>query len=295
MGYMRPSADTVARIAAGQYGRITIGQLTVAGVDQDRVKRWVGDGRLRREHVGVYTLGHPDRSARGVYMSAVLAAGGGAVLSHRAAAYLLTLLRGAPPPPEVSVPTTAGRTRPGVVIHRVKSLPSLDVSTFDGIPIITVPRTLLDLAPSTAPEQLARLGHEAWIHHRTTPELIEACVARNPRKPGAAKLRRALSADVTLSELETRFLKLLRAHGLATPRTNIDHHGDKVDCHWPRHGLTIELLSYRWHASRHAFEADVARRRRSNHVAYTYGDVFERGYGTAAEVGALLAACQLSA
>jgi hypothetical protein len=47
-------------------------------------------------------------------------------------------------------------------------------------------------------------------------------------------------------------------------------------------------LGYRFHASRHAFEADVARRRRSNHVAYTYGDVFERGARTAAEIAALL-------
>ncbi|MEA2138566.1 MAG: hypothetical protein QOG56_1716, partial [Solirubrobacteraceae bacterium] len=75
---------------------------------------------------------------------------------------------------------------------------------------------------------------------------------------------------------------------LPLPRTNVDRHGDKVDCHWLGHGLTIELLSYRFHASRAAFEQDVARRRRWNHLAYTYGDVFERPQRTAAEVAALL-------
>jgi len=93
---------------------------------------------------------------------------------------------------------------------------------------------------------------------------------------------------VTLSELERGFLKLLRAHGLPRPRTNIDHLGDKVDCHWPQLGLTLELLSYRFHASRAAFEQDVARRRRSNHVAYTYGDVFERAGQTIADLRARL-------
>jgi hypothetical protein len=44
--------------------------------------------------------------------------------------------------------------------------------------------------------------------------------------------------------------------------------------------LTVELVSYRFHASRRAFEQDVARRRRS----FTYGDVFERGTSTAAEL-----------
>jgi hypothetical protein len=71
---------------------------------------------------------------------------------------------------------------------------------------------------------------------------------------------------------------------LPAPRTNVSQRGDKVDCHWPELGLTVELLSYRFHASRRAFEADVARRRRSNHVAFTWGDVFERGGRTIAEL-----------
>lgn len=57
-----------------------------------------------------------------------------------------------------------------------------------------------------------------------------------------------------------------------------------MDCHWPAVGLTIELMSFRYHGSRAAFERDVARRRRSNHVAYCYGDVFERGAATCADV-----------
>jgi hypothetical protein len=118
------------------------------------------------------------------------------------------------------------------------------------------------------------------VQHETTPAMVTACIARNPHKPGATKLRSALEADVTLSDLESGFVDLLRAHDLPLPRTNIDHRGDKVDCHWPQHDLTIELLSYRFHASRAAFEQDVARRRRSNHVAYTYGDVFERDGAT---------------
>jgi hypothetical protein len=88
--------------------------------------------------------------------------------------------------------------------------------------------------------------------------------------------------------LEDAFVAMLASHGLPVPRTNIDHRGDKVDCHWPAVGLTIELLSYRFHGSRRAFEADVARRRRSNHLAYTYGDVVERPTRTVAELAALL-------
>lgn len=209
---------------------------------------------------------------------------GRAALSHVAAAHLLRLAPGTPPPPEVTVPTLACRWRPGVKIHRVKVLPAADARIIDGIPMTPVPRILLDLAPRTGPGELARLCHEAWVRHRVARWMIEACITRNPGKPGAARLRRALGSDVTLSMLERGFLKLLRAHGLPLPRTNIDVHGDKVDCHWPHRDLTVELLSFRYHATRHAFENDVARRRRSGHIAYTYGDVYERGEATIADL-----------
>lgn len=223
-------------------------------------------------------------------MAAVLACGEDAAVSHLSAGHLLELLRGRPPArPEVTVPTTAGRARPGITVHRVRALTAADVTRWHGIPVTTPARTLLDLAPRLAPAALARIGHEAWVHHRMTPEHVEGCIARNPHKKGAAKLRRALTADVTLSALEDRFLGLLRRHGLPLPRTNVDRAGDKVDCHWRDRDLTVELLSYRFHGSRRAFETDIARRRRSAHLAFSYGDVFERASATAAEMRVALA------
>jgi hypothetical protein len=284
---MRYPADNVARIAAQQHGRVTFAQLRAAGVDEHRIRRWVADGRLHREHVGVFAAGHPGRSVLGAYMSAVLAAGDGAVLSHRAAAHLLRLLPGAAPPPAVTIPTLNGRARPGVVIHRVRALHQLDTSELHAIPITTVPRVLLDLAIALTQQELTRACHEAWIRHRTTPQQIDACIARNPAKPGAPAIRRALATDVTLSILEDAFLELLRHHHLPRPRTNIDHAGDKVDCHWPDLGLTVELVSWRFHGTRRAFEQDVARRRRSHHTAFSYGDVTERPQQTIAELEAL--------
>jgi hypothetical protein len=54
-----------------------------------------------------------------------------------------------------------------------------------------------------------------------------------------------------------------------------------VDCRWPAQRLTVELDSYRYHSSRHAWEQD-RRREREAHARgddfrrYTYGDVMER-------------------
>lgn len=282
---MRSIFDTAGGIAAAQYGRVTRAQLLAAGVDTHRIARWLRDGRLRRVHQGVYAVGHEAPSLRADYMAAVLACGTRSFLSHRPAGYVLRVFVSTrPPAAEVTVRTGGGRRRPGITIHRVRELDPRDTWTFQAIPITSVARTLLDLAPLLAAQELARACHEAWVHHHTTPAQVLACMSRNPRAPGSERLRIALGGDVTLSVLEDGFVALLRRHRLPLPRTNVDVAGDKVDCHWPAIGLTVELLSYRFHGSRMAFEADVARRRRSNHLAFTYGDVFERGRRTAAEL-----------
>lgn len=278
----------VARVAARQHGRISHAQLLDVGVDRDRIKRWRADGRLRRVYRGVYAVGHAAPSPHGDLMAAVLAGGGGAVVSHGSAAHALGLVRFRPRLPEISVPGPGGRRQRRVVVHRGQVLKPGDTTKLERIPMTSVPRVLLDLAPALTPSELCRAAHEGWIRHGTTPAGVKACIARNPTKKGAPKLLRAIGSDVTLSDLEDGFLELLAQHDLPRPRTNIDRGGDKVDCHWAHLGLTIELLSFRFHGTRRAFEDDVARRRRSRHLAYTWGDVFERGAQTAVELALLL-------
>jgi hypothetical protein len=141
------------------------------------------------------------------------------------------------------------------------------------------------LPPEAAPRPPA--ASRDRHRHRATPPpgaVIHRVRALHPRDSCVAPY----GADVTLSKLEDAFVHLVGAHGLPFPRTNIDVCGDKVDCHWPGLGLTIELLSYGFHASRESFENDITRRRRSNHVAFSYGDVVDRGRTTAVELRELL-------
>ena len=281
--------ETVAKIAGRQHGRISHAQLLKAGVDRPRLKRWRGDGRLRTVYREVYAVGHTATSALADLMAAVLACGQDARASHGSVLHVRGVIRERPPKPEVSVPTPGGRRQKRILVHRGVSLPPRDTMIFEGIPMTTLPRALLDVAPSMEPSALCRACHEAWVRYRVTPAQIEACIARNPTKKGIAKLRRAYGADATLSELEQGFVRLLGRHGLPRPRTNIDLKGDKVDCHWPQHGLTVELHSYCFHATRGGFENDNTRRRRSRHLPFSWGDVFERGAQTVAELRELLA------
>jgi hypothetical protein len=225
-------------------------------------------------------VGHWAPSTEARYLAAVLACGDGAVLSGPAAASLFGLIKGAAPMPEVTL--TADRRVAGIVTRRVRHLDRRDVSVARAIPITTVPRTLVDLAASLALDPLARACHEAEVRHRVTPMAIEGSLARRPNVPGAGVLREILGGrvHVTLSKLERAFLAVLRTARLPLPQTNRFVDCRYVDCRWPEYRLTVELDSYSYHHTRHAWEQDrrrerEARARGDEFRRYTYGDVTE--------------------
>jgi very-short-patch-repair endonuclease len=282
----------MAEMAATSHGVVTRAQLLSAGISAGDISRRLRTGALLREHWGVYRVGHRAPSLEARYLAAVLACGEGALLSGRAAAHLLGALFGPPPPPEVTASTE--RRVAGVVVRRQRREPG-DGIVWRGIPVTSLPRTLVDLAGVLSTDDLARACHEAGIRHRTTPADVEAVLARRPTSPGAAKLRWILRGDVkvTLSKLEARFLARLRDEGLVLPQTNRMAGGRRVDCRWPAQRLTVELDGYRYHHSRRAWEQDrhrerEARARGDEFRRYTYGDVVERPGLMLAELRKLL-------
>jgi hypothetical protein len=238
----------------------------------------VQKGLLIVVHRGVYRVGHRAPSTEATYMAAVLACGDGAVLSGRAGAHLQGLIKRRPPPPEVTAPTE--RRVAGVRTRRSR-LDRRDVTTYRGIPVTSVPRTLLDLAAVLDPDALSRACHEAGVRYRTTPGQVKAAFARAPRARGAARLRWVMEgAPVSLSKLEKRFLDVLRRAGLPLPQTNRPAGGYRVDCRWPEYRLTVELDSYRFHNSRHSWRQDRIRKREARvrgdeFFSYDWDDVEE--------------------
>jgi predicted transcriptional regulator of viral defense system len=280
----------LAEMAGRSHGVVTRVQVLRAGITAEEIRQRMQNGSLQREHPGVYRVGHRARSVEARYLAAVWACGEGAVLSGRAAAHLWGLIKGPAPAPAVTAP--AKRRVHGVVTHRARHI---ERTTHRGIPITTVPRTLVDLASHLSLDALARACHEAGVLHNTTPRQVEAVLAKRPTTKGATKLRAVLRGDmpVTLSELERRFQKRLKEAGLPLPETNRPAHGRRVDCRWPDRRLTVELDSYRYHHSRHAWEQDrrrerEARARGDEFRRYTYGDVVESPRLMLAELRVLL-------
>ena len=289
---VRTAAEALAGIATEAHGVATRMELLRAGVTRNEIEHRLRTGSLIREHRGVYRVGHRAPSIEARYLAAVKACGDGAVLSGRAAAYVLGLVRGPAPPAEVTAPTE--RRVKGVGTRRSRLDPE-DRMTWRNIPITTVARTLVDLAAALPLSALARACHEAGVRYGTTPRQVEGSLKQRPNARGAANLRQVLRGDihVTLSRLERRFLALLRKEGLPLPETNRPAGSYRVDCRWPDRKLTVELDSYRYHASRHAWEQDrrrerEARARGDEFRRYTWGDVFEHPRLMLAELRSLL-------
>ncbi len=267
---------TVASVAARQYGLITWQQLIAVGLDAAAIRRRVQGGLLFRVYPGVYRVGHWAPSIESHYLAAVLAAGDGAALAGPPAARLWDLVRGEPPPEIVS----RRRIRiKGITAHEVHNL---HATKRHDISVTTLAATLVALAESFSEEALARAVHEATIKYRAQPQDVEAVLDETPNAKGAQTLRRVLRGEtkLVLSRLEKRFLRLMRENNLVLPQTNKPAGGRYVDCRWPEHKLTVELDSYRYHATRHAWEQDrkrerQARARGDDFRRYTSDDVFD--------------------
>jgi very-short-patch-repair endonuclease len=163
------------------------------------------------------------------------------------------------------------------------------------IPVTTVPRTIVDLAAVLDPPDLARAFHEAVVKYRTKPDVVEGVLARRHNWPGARELRRVLRGDepVSLSRLESAFIAAVRRARLPLPETNRPAGRHRVDCRWPEHRLTVELDSYRYHGTRHAWEQDhererEARARGDEFRRYTWTDVSEKTAAMIADLRAVL-------
>jgi very-short-patch-repair endonuclease len=251
----------IARVAARQHGVVTVAQLRACGLGPGAIKRRVAAQRLQPLWRGVYSFGHRELTREGRLIAAVLACGPGARLSHKSAAQQWELLNTAQAHIDLTVATRGGRPkRRGIRLHCTRCLDPADVTELNGIPITTVARTLVDLE-AVVPERLVeRAFEQAQIRRLISFDALVATLDRaNGRR--TRTLRRLLAAEqrsstVTRSELEERFLALVRAASLPDPEVNARLHGYEVDFLWREQRRVIEVDGHAFHSTRQASTRD---------------------------------------
>jgi very-short-patch-repair endonuclease len=248
----------IAEVAGRQHGVISRDQLLELGLGKDSVDRRLSAGRLIPIHRGIYAVGHRNRSWESIWMAAVLAGGEGALLARRTASAAWGIRR-SEGRPEVAIPRQR-RARRGIVFHRSR-VPADERTTHNGIPITTVPRTILDMATVLDVRGIERAINEAEIKRLWDELSLHDLLHRYRGRPGTGNLRAALrkrseGATATKSDLEELFIAFADTARLPRPETNVHIEGIEVDCAWRKQRVIVEVDSWEIHRTRAAFERD---------------------------------------
>jgi very-short-patch-repair endonuclease len=278
-GFLRSRGDDrwLAELAGGQYGVVERGQLLGLGLTEEAIEGRLHAGRLHRLHAGVYAVGHRKTSREGRWLAAVLASGPKAALSHWSAAALWTIRPNSRSIVDVTTPRKS-RSWGGIRRHH-KALLADEVTVEEGIPVTTVPRTILDLAATEPVDVVGNLLRESEYRRLHDRLSLWDLVERYPGRRGVGKVRAALErlkeepSGRRRSRLEERFGLFLRRHRLPRPRFNdwilLGGKRYQVDCHWRGTGQIVELDGWEGHGTRTAFREDRARDRALKVAGYS--------------------------
>lgn len=258
-------------LATRQHGVVSTPQLVQLGYSPSSAAKAAQVKRLHRLHHGVYAVGHRRLTWHGRCWAAVLGAEANemdgvvwpAVASHGSAAHLWGLYRYAPETIDVTAPIRRRARRP-FRVHFSSILAAEDREEREGVPVTSVPRTLLDLAIRARPDRLDRLLERAEERELLDLVAVESVLARAGGHRGRGRLRRALDLyqpdpAFTRSHFEKRFRRLVIAAGLPPPSMNYVVTQFELDAYWPDLRFAVELDLFATHGSRAAFERDRLR------------------------------------
>jgi hypothetical protein len=225
-----PMDRAIRRLAAKQYGVFSAAQALLHGATRRIIQSRLAHEEWELVARGVYRLVGALRSWRQDLMVALLAAGDLAVVSHLSAAALWRLPGFAERRVEVLAPHGKLNHRmAGVTVHESRRLPANHVASVDGLRVTTIERTLCDVAAGIRVLRLGRAVDNATTRGLTTVERLWAVWVElaAPGRRGVGAMRTVLLARgpgyvVGTTELEARFLDLIRRFGLALPTSQID-------------------------------------------------------------------------
>jgi very-short-patch-repair endonuclease len=226
-------------------------------------------GRLWIVMPETYAVGQRRLPPLGRSMAAVLSSGVEAVLSHRSAAVLWGIRGPRAGAIDVTLPSKSTSTK--FVRRHDVDLPNDEVTIHEGIPVTTVPRTVLDLASTATIDEVEVTIRQVEFLRLYDKLSLFDLIERYPGRRGVARVRIALAQVEALpgghvrSPLETKFLPFLHRYRLPRPRLNdwimVGERRFQVDCHWAGTGQIVELDSWQAHGTRAAHRDDRTRDR----------------------------------
>lgn len=237
----------LARLAGRQFNRVSGAQLAGLGYTRSAVAHRVAAGRLLVVEDGVYALAPLlQHDEWGRWTGATLTAPRTYLSVHSAAAAYG--FWGLPRRLEsVTRPGTGGPRRHGrILVYRSTTLEN-ETGVLRGIPITSVPRTLLDLTQRASDRAAARAVREAVRLDLITLHALGDALGAFQGRRGSARLAAVVARYAGLplerarSGAEIRALEIFRDAGRDMPGLNVKIGGEEADLVWRRERLIVEI------------------------------------------------------
>jgi len=298
--------ETALAFSDAQHGVFGRSQLVEAGVPTSTIGSHLARGTWIKISPGVYRLrGRPITWSGAVEASQLT--GTGLVVSHLSAGRIHRFgslpTRAAAASAELHVTSTTGRRPSGPWVTHRSSLTRDDVTMANGWRVTTRHRTMLDLASVLTHEQLARVLDTELVSGHCNLEALDRFVAAEGDGLRGVTTLRSLIADRhdvrCESELERRFLSLVRSSGLPELETQVRvawagaRRNGRIDAAYPSLRIAIELDGRRWHSDSARFESDRHRDQQAavhgwTIVRFTWTQVTQRPEEVIGVLGALI-------
>ncbi len=265
----RAAISRAATLAARRHGVLTAAELRGCGLTDRMVDGLRERGLLVGLAPGVHRWQGSTPTWRQQALAAVRAAGPSSLLSHQSAAALHELAGFRPGALHVVVPLDVVRTSRRATVRR-SDFRSDERTVVDGIPVVSVPLALVQVAATTSAARLEDAVDDALCRRLVTAADLTSSCRRG--RAGSVALRAVaglwLAGDRPGSLAEARLVRRLMAHAL--PKPVLQHEvsdGEgrgfaKLDLAWPDQRVAVELDSFRWHGARRSHGATARRRNR---------------------------------
>ena len=160
------------QIAEDQAGYFSLQQARQLGLQRNQVYRDIERGKLIKAGYGVYRFVQFPASNFEEIHRALLRAGKNAVVGFQSALYVYELSDIIPDEIHLILPPTASRRRESIRVHTIQLKPD-DITSFEGLPITTVAKTIIDCAFANVGDEEVRLAiYQSLRRGMTTKEKI---------------------------------------------------------------------------------------------------------------------------
>ncbi|MDW3217627.1 MAG: DUF559 domain-containing protein [Acidimicrobiales bacterium] len=276
---MRDEHQTLARVAASQYGLLSNRQIASATGCPSSAQRLVRTGLLERRQRGVYAMFGTLPRWEADLMTVVLSAPRLVAGSHRAAIRLWGL-RSIDDEIEVSVRYPGDLRSDRAIVHRSRDLTEHDVTFIEGVPVTSMARTLCDAGLIFGETEVVRMGHHALAKGVLTPAELQRYRERVGRRgrTGVGAIDRLLASlppgvDRADSGPEIEMASLVQRYDLPAPvwQHPVVARGNRyvLDFAYPEQRLAIEYDEYLEHTRPEKWAADKQRQNDLVEVGWT--------------------------